>query len=156
VNLLDGSTSSVALIDGYTPTGGLQTVSFTTSALTGSGGFLTAAQAGGQPSSTDLTALTSTDLTTNIAATLANITQAITNVTNYSTSVGGSSSSETNAQDFATSMQTNYQNASDSLIGADLNAVSAREAALQTQIQMATQALSIANQTNALVLKLFQ
>jgi len=155
-NLLDGSTSSVEFVDGYTPTGGVQSVSFTTSALTGSGGYLTAAQASDQASSTDLTALTSSDLTTDVDATLANIEQAITNVTNYSTSVGDVSSSETTAQDFATSMQTNFQNASDDLIGADMSAVSTREAALQTQIQMATQALSIANQSSALVLKLFQ
>ena len=105
----------------------------------------------------NLTALSGDDLlTANIANTLANIKGAIVGVTNYSASLGGMSSSETTMQDFAQTMQTNLQDNADDLIGADLNALSARESALQTQIQLATQALSISTQSSQLVLKLFQ
>ncbi|MGO9741676.1 MAG: flagellin [Roseiarcus sp.] len=95
-------------------------------------------------------------LSANIGTTLDNIDKAIADVTSYSASIGDMSTSETTMQDFAQTMQTNMENGADDLIAANPSALAARETALQTQIQLATQALSISNQMSQLVLKLFQ
>ena len=156
VNLLNGSQTSVAFDVGYGASGSVQSVRFATQDLIGSGGLLTAAKASGASSSSDLTALTSSDLTSsNIAATIANVRAAITNVTNYAASVGAVSAAQTAAASFASSMQSVVTAGADDLLAADLNAASTREAALQTQDQLAIQTLLIANQTSQYVLKLF-
>jgi flagellin len=148
VNLLDGSTGSVSFIDGYGPTGSVQTSSFTTTAVTGNNSILQDANASG--TAMDLTALTDDDLSSGtIASTLENIKGAIADVASYSASLGGVSTAET-------TMQTNLQDGVDDLIGANLSTLSVRETALQTQIQLATQALSISAQSSQLVLKLFE
>ncbi len=158
VNLLDGSTATVSFVDGYNQTGGVQSATFTTKALIkGDDSILQAAQAGGSATATDLTKLTDDDLlSANIGTTLDNIDKAIADVTSYSASIGDMSTSETTMQDFAQTMQTNMENGADDLIAANPSALAARETALQTQIQLATQALSISNQMSQLVLKLFQ
>ena len=156
VNLLDGSTTSVSFVEGYNQIGSVvQTVAFTCQALTGKAGMLTDAKASG--TAMDLTALSDDDLVsaTTINNTLANIDGAISSVRSYSAYIGGMSSSETNMQDFAQTMQTTLQDGADDLIGVDFNTLSARESALQTQMQLATQALSISTQSSQLVLKLF-
>jgi flagellin len=157
VNLLDGTAgATVDFVEGYDQTGTVQTYAFTTQALTGGDdSILKDADASG--TSMDLTALTAGDLSSaNIDDTLENIKGAITDVTSYFASLGGMASSQTTMQDFAQTMQTNLQDGADDLIGADLNALSARETALQTQMQLATQALSISTQSSQLVLKLFE
>ena len=155
VNLLDGSTGSVNFVDGYGPTGSVQTSSFTTTAVTGNNSILQDANASG--TAVDLTALTDDDLSSgSIASTLQNIKGAIAGVASYSASLGGVSTSETTMQSFAQTMQTNLQAGVDDLIGANLSTLSVRETALQTQIQLATQALSISAQSSQLVLKLFE
>jgi len=159
VNLLDGSTAgSTSFVEGYNATGSVQSVSFTTQSLADSSttGLLQTAQATTSATPTNFTTLVLGDLTTNLAATAANITKAIADVTSYSSSLGDMSSSETTMQTFAQTMQSNLQNSGDDLIGANLSNLSARETALQTQIQLATQALSISYQSSQLVLKLFQ
>jgi flagellin len=156
VNLLNGSTTSVNFTVGYAATGATSTVSYTTQALTGTSGLLQTAQAAASATATDFTSLTANDLSNaNISTTLANIATAITNVTNYSTSLGAESSMETNMQTYAQTMQANFQDDATSLVAADTTAASARATALETQLQLATEALSIANQSSALVLKLF-
>jgi flagellin len=151
VNLLDGSTSgSTSFVEGYDATGTVQAVNFATQSL-GNGGLLVQ---NGQ----DLTGLAigAVNSTTSATNTLTNIQAAITAVTSYSASIGDMSSSNTTMQQFAQTMQTNYQNSADDLIAADPATLSTREAALQTQIQMATQALLISTQSSQLLLKLFQ
>lgn len=145
-NLLNGTTTSVSFVDGYDPTGNVQTYTFDTTPLTGNNSILKNVP----------TTFAADDLLTNIGTTLPNIQTAIAAVRTYSASLGGMSSSQTTAQNFAQTMQTNLQDSADDLIGADLNALSARELALQTQMQLATQALSISTQSSQLVLKLFE
>jgi flagellin len=53
-------------------------------------------------------------------------------------------------------MQTNLSNGVAALVDADMNQVSTRLQALQTQQQLGVQSLSIANQSSQMILKLFQ
>ncbi|MCW2284014.1 flagellin [Rhodoblastus acidophilus] len=59
-------------------------------------------------------------------------------------------------QSYISTMQTNLDNGIASLVDADMNKVSTRLQALQTQQQLGVQSLSIANQSTQMILKLFQ
>jgi flagellin len=57
---------------------------------------------------------------------------------------------------FVTSLQSSINNGIGALVDADLNTVSTRLQALQTQQQLGVQSLSLANQSSQMILKLFQ
>jgi flagellin len=162
-NLLDNSTTTngYTIPDSYNSVGLVQGAHLATVSLvdagTGTSGILQAAQATGSTSATDFTSLTASDLSAaNIGQTLSNIDKAISQVTGYSATIGGMQPQLSAMGQFASMMQTNLNNAAASLTGANMNEVSTRLSALQTQVQLATQSLSIANQSSALLLKLFQ
>jgi flagellin len=59
-------------------------------------------------------------------------------------------------QSYISAMQTNLDNGISALVDADMNKVSTKLQALQTQQQLGVQSLSIANQSTQMILKLFQ
>jgi flagellin len=70
--------------------------------------------------------------------------------------IGGAQEQVTIQQSFLSTMQTNLSNGVASLVDANMNQVSTRLQALQTQQQLGVQSLSIANQSSQMILKLFQ
>jgi flagellin len=72
------------------------------------------------------------------------------------TTLGAATNEISTQQTFLSSMQTNLTNGVASLVDADMNQVSTRLQALQTQQQLGVQSLSIANQSSQMILKLFQ
>lgn len=80
----------------------------------------------------------------------------LTKVTDIATKLGQSESSIDNQQEFLTSLTDNIDSGVGSMIDADMEEEAARLQALQTQQQLATQALSIANQAPSNVMSLFQ
>ncbi|KAF2990653.1 flagellin [Methylocystis sp. MJC1] len=186
VNLLNGSQTSFDLIASYTDGKGaafstIGTINLTLTALitpftapaTTGTGVLQTAQATGVGAPTDFTALTLADLntaagsgtvaagpppvnTSKIQDTLSNADQAIKALTTYATNIGATQSSVTAQSDFLKSLQSSLTAGVSSLVDADMNEVSTRLQALQTQQQLGVQALSIANQNSQMILKLFQ
>jgi flagellin len=165
-NMLDDSTTTNGLkfVASYSDGGGaaastVGTIDLATKSLidvTTSTGALQAAKATGSATATDFTALTASDVGTNNAVTLSNIDKAIADVTSYSALVGSTSARVTEQQSFVASQQTNLTNSVSTMVDADMNAVSTRLSALQTQQQLGVQSLSIANQSTSMILKLFQ
>jgi flagellin len=132
------------------------TLSMTTVDLSDSsaGGFLQNAT-DGTTTATNLLGLAAADVnSTNIGATLTNIQAAINKVDGYATTVGTTESAITSVGSYATQMASNYSGLAKGLTAADVNTLSAQETALQTQIQLATSAMSIANSLGQYTLKL--
>jgi flagellin len=167
VNMLDNSTTTKGLdfVAGYTNNSGasasavtnihLATQSLVDTAT--STGLLQASKATGSAAATDLTSLTATDLATaTVGDTLSNVDKALAALTSYASTIGGTQTTISEQQSFVSSMQTNLTNGAASLVDANMNQVSTRLAALQTQQQLGVQALSIANQSSNMILKLFQ
>jgi flagellin len=153
LDLLDGSNASLTFALGV----GSDTISLTTVDLADSNtsGGLQTAQAASSSSATNLLSLGTGDVSsTNIAATIANIQAGITQVNGYATTIGSTQNAITAMSSFAQSMATNYSDLADSITAADTTTLSAKESALQTQIALSTQALSIANSTGQDVVKL--
>ncbi|MFG6082805.1 flagellin [Paracoccus litorisediminis] len=80
----------------------------------------------------------------------------LSDVTNIATKLGQSEKSVENQQEFLNKLVANIDSGVGSMIDADMEEEAARLTALQTQQQLATQALSIANQGPQNVLSLFR
>jgi flagellin len=87
---------------------------------------------------------------------LADADKALSSMRTAATTLGAATNEITTQQTFLSSMQTNLTNGVASLVDADMNQVSTRLQALQTQQQLGVQSLSIANQSSQMILKLFQ
>jgi flagellin len=165
-NLLDGSgTGTESYIASYNDNNGtgastVGTIDLTTVTLYKSGGttgILQSAKATGSGAATDFTALTASDISTStIADTVSNADKALADLTSYAATIGATQTRVSEQTTLISSMQTNLTNGVASLIDADMNQVSTRLQALQTQQQLGVQSLSIANQSSQMILKLFQ
>jgi len=153
LNLLDGSKASVTFALGITAD---DTLSMSTVDLAdaSTNGFLQNAT-NGTTSTSDLLGLLAADVnSTNIGTTLTNIQAAINKVDGYATTVGTTENAITAVGSYATQMASNDSGLAKSLTAADTTTLSAQEAALQTQIQLATSAMSIANSMSQYAVKL--
>jgi flagellin len=123
----------------------------------GATGILQSAKATGSGAATDFTALTAADIATaTIGDTVSNADKALADLTSYAATIGATQTRVSEQTSLISSMQTNLTNGVASLIDADMNQVSTRLQALQTQQQLGVQSLSIANQSSQMILKLFQ
>lgn len=167
LNLLDGSsTSPMAFIASYTNGAGTSdlvvgTVDLAlTTLIDGAGGgtgILEAAQGGNAAAPTNFTALSMADLASGtIADTFTNIDKAIADLTTYGAQIGVTQTRVGQQSDFIKLMNESLTTGVSSLVDADMNDVSTRLQALQTQQQLGVQSLSIANQNAQMLLKLFQ
>jgi len=171
---LSGSTQ-LSLVGSYTNSGGVNAISIQTSTVnlftngvgastvaTASGGILAAAQtASGVTACGAILGASSFNVTTSSVGTqlqamlsAANLT--ITALENAATTIGSAQEQVTTQQTFVSTMQNNLSNGVASLVQADMNQVSTRLQALQTQQQLGVQSLSIANQSSQMILRLFQ
>jgi flagellin len=87
---------------------------------------------------------------------LTDVQTALNSMNTAATTLGAATTQIDTQQNFLASMQTNLTNSVGSLVDADMNQVSTRLQALQTQQQLGVQSLSIANQSSQMILKLFQ
>ncbi|MGE5370142.1 MAG: flagellin [Chloroflexota bacterium] len=167
LNLLDGSsTSPMAFIASYTNGAGTSdsvvgTVDLAlTTLIDGAGGgtgILEAAQGGNAAAPTNFTALSMADLASGtIADTFTNIDKAIADLTTYGAQIGVTETRVSQQSNFIRLMNESLTTGVSSLVDADMNDVSTRLQALQTQQQLGVQSLSIANQNAQMLLKLFQ
>jgi flagellin len=165
INLLDGSKGATLSViasytDGGTTTGSTSavgTIDVTLQSLIGAngggGGFLEGAAANG----TDFTNLSATSVSTaNAANTLMDSDQMLAKLTDYASTLGASQSRVTTQAAFVKTLNDALTQGVSSLVDADMNEVSTRLQALQTQQQLGVQSLSIANQNAQMVMKLFQ
>jgi flagellin len=163
--------STVSLVGGYTTDGGVQLINvqgtninlFTngtaaTSIATASGGLLATVPATGSGALLGASAFSVTASTAqaDIQNMLTSINATISALETASATVGGAQEQITTQTSFVASMQTNLSNGVAALVDADMNQVSTRLQALQTQQQLGVQSLSIANQSSSMILKLFQ
>lgn len=179
INLLDGSTTTVDPADGTTPAVnfiasyadksgvsasaiGYITLNTTDLTNTAGTGILQAAQAGGSTATTNFTSLSAADITeTSTTSTVAKDAQSnadlvIANLTKYASQIGAVQARVASQATFIQSLNDALTAGVSSLVDADMNEVSTRLQALQTQQQLGVQSLSIANQNSQLILKLFQ
>ena len=91
-----------------------------------------------------------------IANYLKQVGAAISAVTNASETLGAAASNIDLQSTYTSSLSSSLTSGVGSLVDADMNEVSTRLSALQTQQQLGVQALSVANQNSQLILKLFQ
>lgn len=123
----------------------------------GGTGVLEAAQGGAAAAATNFAAITAADLVTaTIADTLTNADKAISDLTTYAAQIGVTQTRVRQQSDFIKVMNESLTTGVSSLVDADMNDVSTRLQALQTQQQLGVQALSIANQNAQMIMKLFQ
>lgn len=168
-----GFQSSVNLVGAYTNSGGVSYISVTasaaslftngsaaTSVASATGGILGSTSAGFSSAILGGQAINVTGATGAAVSTLTNMLASVNNViSNLETAaatVGVATTQVTTQQSFVSVMQDNLTNGVASLVDADMNQVSTRLQALQTQQQLGVQSLSIANQSSQLILKLFQ
>jgi flagellin-like hook-associated protein FlgL len=95
------------------------------------------------------------DSDTNIDAEITKIKTALTSVRSQSSAFGNNLSIVENRQDFTKAMMNTLQIGADQLVLADSSEEGANMLALQTRQQLSTTALSLANQANQAVLRLF-
>lgn len=100
--------------------------------------------------------VSSTTTTANLQDMMQEVNSALSSMETASSTLGSFSNTITQQQSFISSMQTNLTNGVGALVDADMNKVSTRLQALQTQQQLGVQSLSIANQSSQMILKLFQ
>ena len=173
-NWLTTTATSTSLVSSYTNSTGVNTISVSTGAITlisggiGAGKGASSASGGilgtaGASSGITLLAMqvTKTGMATgantgSLSTMLADVNTVITNMENAAAALGAASNSNTTQTTFVSSMQTNLTNGVASLVDANMNQVSTRLQALQTQQQLGVQSLSIANQSSQMILKLFQ
>lgn len=123
----------------------------------GGTGILEAAQGGAAAAASNFTALTAADLATaTIADTLTNADKAIADLTTYAAQIGVTQTRVRQQSEFMKIMNESLITGVSSLVDADMNDVSTRLQALQTQQQLGVQSLSIANQNAQMIMKLFQ
>ncbi len=165
--------NSVSIATSYTNSGGVsaqtETLSSTniqlfdtsggtnTTASTVSGGVLaTAGTNGYSVLGSAGVSVTSTTTQADLNKMLSDVNNIISNMETSAATVGSISNEVTTQMNFVSSMQTNLTNGVGALVDADMNQVSTRLQALQTQQQLGVQSLSIANQSSQMILKLFQ
>ena len=95
------------------------------------------------------------DSNTNIDALLTNLTLSLQKSRSLASNFGSSLSVVQNRQDFTKQMITTLKTGADNLVIADTNEEGANMLALQTRQQLSITALSLANQSNQSVLRLF-
>jgi flagellin len=95
------------------------------------------------------------DSDTNIDARLDKLSTALNTLRSQASAFGSNLSIVQNRQDFTKTMITTLQTGADNLVLADTNEEGANMLALQTRQQLSTTALSLANQANQAVLRLF-
>jgi flagellin len=167
LNVTDGSTANpLKFISSYTNGGGatdsvVDTIDLSITILIdsagGGTGILEAAQGGNAAAATNFTTLTSADLSSaTIQDTLTNADKAIADLTTYASQIGVTQTRVRHQNEFMKVMNESLTNGVSSLVDADMNDVSTRLQALQTQQQLGVQSLSIANQNAQMLLKLFQ
>jgi flagellin len=105
-------------------------------------------------SGVDLTNITTSSTTA--ATQLTAVETALAAVTNYAAVIGATQDRMTSAETVNSNLTTDYATGVSALVDANMNEVSTRLQALQTQQQLGIQSLSIANQNSQLILKLFQ
>ncbi len=165
------ATGSVDLVGSYTNSGGAGYISvaagsvnlFTngtaaTSVAAASGGILTAVGGAGSGAvlGTGAFNVSTSSATTSIQAMLTSVNATITSLETAAATIGAAQEQVTTQQMFVSAMQSSLTNGVASLVDADMNQVSTRLQALQTQQQLGVQSLSIANQSSQMILKLFQ
>jgi flagellin len=167
LNVTDGSTTNpLKFISSYTNGTGANdsvvgTIDLSITVLIdsagGGTGILDAAQGGNAAAATNFTALTSADLASaTIKDTLTNADKAIADLTTYASQIGVTQTRVRQQNEFMKVMNESLTSGVSSLVDADMNDVSTRLQALQTQQQLGVQSLSIANQDAQMLLKLFQ
>ncbi|PPQ32336.1 hypothetical protein CCR94_05870 [Rhodoblastus sphagnicola] len=179
-NSTAGFQTTVNLVGAYTNNGGvgfitmnLSGVSFytngsaATSVQTATGGILGSTGAGYSYSVLGATGAGQTvglinvtgatgSAVTNLANMLASVNNTITQLENAASTIGSAQDQITTQQTFISAMTISLSNGVAALVDADMNQVSTRLQALQTQQQLGVQSLSIANQSSQMILKLFQ
>lgn len=167
---LDGSGSlansgSLSIISGYTNAGGVSSVSLKTLNTTlidhsspgyANVGILTKGGTSSTGASVMTMSVSATTTGSDLAAMLSDVDAALKSMSSAATALGAATNVITTQQSFLATMQTNLDNGVASLVDADMNQVSTRLQALQTQQQLGVQSLSIANQSTQMILKLFQ
>ncbi len=162
--------TTVNLVGAYTNNGGVSYISLNASAVnlytTGatiaaaSGGILASVpSAGGSGAVLGGSAFAVTgasSATTMMQQMVTSVNNIISSLETAASTIGGAQDQITTQQSFVSSMQTNLSNGVAALVDADMNQVSTRLQALQTQQQLGVQSLSIANQSSQMILKLFQ
>jgi flagellin len=172
----NGAQGVESLVGNYTNSGGvgyisvaasaMNLVTSTSSSVTGvSGGILATTQSNASSANSggyavlgsgSIVALASTTAQSSIANMLESVNLTIASLETAAATVGDAQEQVTTQQTFVSSMQNNLANGVASLIDANMNQVSTRLQALQTQQQLGVQSLSIANQSSQMILKLFQ
>jgi flagellin len=132
--------------------GTTQAASSTAAGFSGGYSVLGATGAGGSVNVTN----TAANATSDIQNMLASVNTTLTKLETAASTIGAAQNEVTIMSSFAATMQTNLQNGVAALVDANMNQVSTRLQALQTQQQLGVQSLSIANQSSSMILKLFQ
>ncbi|WP_046119789.1 flagellin [Ensifer aridi] len=124
-----------------------------TDATAGTGGVLGTAQANGNTVATlNISAMTAAQL----ANALTDVESALTAMTSAASSLGSISTRIDLQEDFVAELSDSIERGIGRLVDADMNEESTRLKALQTQQQLAIQALSIANSDSQNILSLFR
>ena len=156
---VDPTTTDVTL-DVANATGG--SVTFAATSLTGATAednttyAITTSSVTGKSAAGGLNALTSIDVTTDASAALTSIETLLTTAIDAAASFGSSQNRIDIQSDFVTSLIDSLNSGIGAIRDADMEAASAKLTALQTQQQLATQSLAIANQGPQTLLALFQ
>jgi flagellin len=173
---VNGATASSAqgtatMVGSYTNSGGVTSISVNTanvnlytagtgatSVASATGGILGVAGTGGSGAVLGASAfnVSTSSVGTQIQGMLTSLNSIISSLETAAATVGSAQEQVTTQQAFVSTMQNNLQNGVASLVDANMNQVSTRLQALQTQQQLGVQSLSIANQSSQMILKLFQ
>ena len=168
-----GFQATTNLVGSYTNNTGVSYITVTASAATmftagtaatsvasATGGILGATSAGFSSSVLGTAAINVTGATGAAVSTLSNmlasVNNTIQNLETAASTIGSAQTQVTTQQSFMSTMSTNLSNGVAALVDANMNQVSTRLQALQTQQQLGVQSLSIANQSSQMILKLFQ
>lgn len=154
------------LVGGYTNAGGVTTISVNTGNTTLIDANATAASNVGILSKDGATYAAASVLTLDVSTAgltttdfqnmLTDLNTAINSMETAGATLGAATNQIASQQTYVSAMQSNLSNGIASLVDANMNQVSTRLQALQTQQQLGVQSLSIANQSSQLILKLFQ
>jgi flagellin len=161
------------LVGAYTNSGGVGFIAVLASAVSlfangtaatsvsgASGGILATTSAGYSSSILGSAAISVTGATGANISTLVNMLASVNNsiaqLETAASTIGSAQEQIATQQSFVSTLQTSLSNGVAALVDADMNQVSTRLQALQTQQQLGVQSLSIANQSSSMILKLFQ
>lgn len=162
-------TSTITLVGGYTNDGGVKTISTEGSDInlfqgvasdiaSATGGILGNVPSVGSGAVLGASAfnVSTSSAQSDIQSMLTSINKTISLLETSASSVGSVETQVNTQATFVSAMQANLSNGVSALVDADMNQVSTRLQALQTQQQLGVQSLSIANQSTQMILKLFQ